>query len=162
MKSLLILRHAKSSWGDPEMEDHQRPLNKRGLKAAPKMGLLLRNKELLPDLILSSSAVRARTTAEIVAIASGYQGKIELMPALYAAPAQVFIEALAALPDVVQRVMVVGHNPGLEELVQELTGKYEPLPTAALVCVHLPIQSWTELADDAAGELVQVWRPKEI
>jgi phosphohistidine phosphatase len=58
--------------------------------------------------------------------------------------------------------MVVGHNPGLEELLQDLTGKYEPLPTAALAYLRLPIENWAELADDAAGELVHVWRPKEI
>ena len=162
MKSLLILRHAKSDWGDPGLGDQKRPLNKRGRKTAPKMGHLLREKDLLPDLVLSSSALRARTTAEMVAEASGYQGKIELLPALYAAPPEAYIAALSDLPDTLQSVMVVGHNPGLEELLQDLTGKYEPLPTAALAYVRLPIHSWAELADDAAGELVHVWRPKEI
>ena len=162
MKSLLILRHAKSDWGEAGLEDQQRPLNKRGKKAAPKIGLLLREKDLLPDLVLCSTAVRARATADLVAEAGGYQGKIELLPALYAAPPEAYIAALSALPDTLQSVMVVGHNPGLEELLQDLTGKYEPLPTAALAYVRLPIQSWEELADDAAGELVYVWRPKEI
>ena len=162
MKSLLILRHAKSDWGDPGLKDHERPLNKRGRKAAPKMGHFLREKHLLPDLVLSSVAVRARATAELVAEASGYQGKIELLPALYAAPPEAYITALSDLPDTLQCVMVVGHNPGLEELLQDLTGKYEPLPTAALAYVRLPIESWSDLADDAAGELVHVWRPKEI
>jgi phosphohistidine phosphatase len=162
MKSLLILRHAKSDWGEPGLEDQQRLLNKRGRKAAPKMGRLLREKNLLPELVLSSTAVRARTTAELVAEASGYQGKIELLESLYAAPPEAYIVALSALPDTIRSVMVVGHNPGLEELLQDLTGKYEPLSTAALAYVRLPIESWAELADDAAGELVHVWRPREI
>ena len=162
MKSLLILRHAKSDWGEPGLKDQERPLNKRGRKAAPKIGQLLREKDLLPDLVLCSTAVRARSTAEMAAAASGYQGKIEFLPSLYAAPPEAYIAALSALPDTLQSVMVVGHNPGLEELLQDLTSKYEPLPTAALAYVRLPIEHWAELADDAAGELVHVWRPKEI
>ena len=80
MKLLLILRHAKSSWKDPDLDDHDRPLNKRGRRDAPRMGRLLRKEDLLPDLILSSTAVRARMTAEMVADASRYRGPLEFMP----------------------------------------------------------------------------------
>jgi phosphohistidine phosphatase len=162
MKTLLILRHAKSAWGDPALEDHDRPLNKRGRESAPKMGELLRKENLRPNLILSSTALRARKTAELVAQACSYTGALELESSLYAAPPEAYIRVLSAVPDLYQNVMVVGHNPGLEELVRDLTGKIEPLPTAALAYVRLPIQHWAELAEDAAGELVHVWRPKEI
>lgn len=162
MKTLYILRHAKSSWDTPEMQDHERPLNKRGRQTAPKMGKLMRKKKKLPDLVLCSTAERARQTAELVTQASSYKGRLEYLPDFYGAPADVYLKELAKLGEAVQSVMVIGHNPGLEELLQELTGKYEPLPTASLAEIRLPIQSWEELLDEAAGELVYVWRPKEI
>lgn len=162
MKTLLILRHAKSSWDDHSQNDHERPLNKRGLETAPEMGKLLQKEGLLPDLVISSTALRARTTIELVAQASGYAGKIEFSQDLYAAPPAAYLHALAALPDDLQRVMVVGHNPGLEELVRDLTGKYGAMPTAALAQVNLPIRQWSELSGSIHGELVNIWRPKEL
>ena len=162
MRTLLILRHAKSAWDDPAARDHERTLNKRGRETAPRIGRLLHEKGLLPDLVLCSTAVRARATLELVAEASGYAGKIEYLDALYAAPPEIYLHVLAKLPAHYQSVMVVGHNPGLEELLRDLTGKYEPLPTAALAQVRLPVHSWADLADDVAGELVEVWRPKEL
>lgn len=162
MKSLLILRHAKSSWGDPSLSDHDRPLNKRGKKDAPRMGELLREEDLLPDLIICSTARRARETAEIVAEASACEGEIQTIRDLYAAGPEAYIEILSALTDDYQTVMVVGHNPGLEELLYELTGELQPLPTAALAQVRLPIQSWQEVEDAEIGELVGYWRPKEL
>jgi len=162
MKTLLILRHAKSSWSDPSLADHDRPLNKRGKRDAPSMGELMRSEELTPDLIISSSAKRARTTAEIVAEYSGYEGEMWLERDLYAAEAEAYLATLKSLPDEYKTVMVVGHNPGLEELVEELTEDYERMPTAALAQVSLPIERWRELDDETEGELVYVWRPKEL
>ena len=83
MKTLLLLRHAKSSWKHPELADHDRPLNKRGKRDAPSIGQLVSDKGLVPDLIMSSTAKRARKTARAVAKASGYKGKIELTPTFY-------------------------------------------------------------------------------
>jgi phosphohistidine phosphatase len=162
MKILLILRHAKSSWKRTELPDFDRPLNKRGKSDAPRMGELLRQMDLLPDLILSSSAQRARQTTQAVVDASGYGGEVRWLDSLYAAPPESYLEALRGLDDSLQRVMVVGHNPGLEELLEELTGTAETLPTAALVQVMLPIQTWSQLDEDVSGELVQIWQPRQL
>jgi len=161
MKTLLILRHAKSSWKDDSLPDHDRPLNKRGKHDAPLVGRLIRDEGLLPDLILSSTAKRACATVELVAEESGYEGDIEYIRELYAAGPEAFIESLAELPDKYDLVMVVGHNPGLEQLLEELTGEYQSLPTAALAQVVMPIQCWIELSNKADGKLVNIWRPRE-
>lgn len=162
MKTLLILRHAKSSWKDESLPDHDRPLNKRGLKDAPRMGQLLRQEELLPDLILCSTAQRAHKTAELVVEESGYDGELRLSRDLYAFDAEAYLEALAGLEDEYERVMLVGHNPGMEELLEALTGGFERMPTAALAQVDLPIEHWNELENEPEGRLVNVWRPKEL
>jgi phosphohistidine phosphatase len=126
------------------------------------MGRLLRQENLLPDLILSSTAVRARTTAEMVADASRYRGALELMPELYAAEPEVYINLLSSLDDDSNSVMVVGHNPSLEQLLHTLTGTEESLPTAALAKVELEIAAWSELDRSRQGSLVCLWRPKEL
>jgi phosphohistidine phosphatase len=162
MKILLLLRHAKSSWKHTELPDFDRPLNKRGKSDAPRMGELLRQMDLLPDLILSSTAQRARQTTQAVVDASGYGGEVRWLDSLYAAPPEAYLEALRRLDDSLQRVMVVGHNPGLEELLEALTGAAQPLPTAALAQVLLPIQGWSQLGEDVSGELVQIWQPRQL
>lgn len=161
MKTLLVLRHAKSSWKEPGMPDHDRPLNKRGKREAPQMGRLLRKEELLPDLIISSTARRARNTAEAVIEESGYAGELVLERELYAAPPEAYLEVLSRLETDHQMVMVVGHNPGMEELVTELTGEDVTLATAALVQIDLPIDHWSDLSDTTQGKLVKLWGPNE-
>jgi phosphohistidine phosphatase len=162
MKTLLILRHAKSSWDKPDIADHDRPLNKRGKRDAPRMGQLLRDEGLLPDLILSSTARRARKTAEAVAEASGYLGEIEYTGDFYPGDPSDYIETLRQAPDDLDRIMVVGHNPGLEDLLETLTGESEHLTTSALAQVSLPIGSWQALDDETEGKLVNLWRVKEL
>ena len=161
MKTLLIQRHAKSSWSDASLPDHERPLNKRGKRQAPEMGALLRREDLLPDLILSSTAKRAEKTAEAIAEESGYEGEIRLSRDLYAAPPEAYLEALHDLPDEFSRVMVVGHNPGLEELLDVLTGESASLPTAALAQVALGIERWAQVSQAPLGKLVSIWLPAE-
>lgn len=162
MKTLLILRHAKSSWDNAQLTDYERPLNKRGKQDAPRMGKLLREQDLAPDLIITSSAERALATAEAVALASGYEQEIRATRSFYHADPAAYIEALRQLDDSLERVMVVGHNPGMEELVEELTGSWETFPTAALAQVALSIAHWRELDEGTTGELVNLWRPKEL
>jgi phosphohistidine phosphatase len=167
MKTLLILRHAKSSWKDEALPDHDRPLNKRGKEDAPRMGKLLLDEDLIPDLILSSDALRTRTTTELVVEESHFDGEIIYSRDLYAAESETCIQVLAEMGGEARCVMIVGHNPGLEELLQDLTGEYMPLPTAALAQVNLAIDHWSELAaseleDTPQGKLVNLWRPKEI
>lgn len=160
MKTLLILRHAKSSWKHPELADHDRPLSKRGKQDAPRVGDYLQKAHLEPDLILSSTALRARDTAEIVAQACGYPGEITYLSEFYLAGSEEYMDALCQAPDEAQIVMIVGHNPGLEELLAELTETGEHLPTAALAQVELPVESWSALQGMIQGQLVQLWLPR--
>ena len=162
MKTLLILRHAKSSWDDESLDDHDRPLNKRGKRDAPRMGQLLRDEDLLPELILCSTAVRARKTLDKVCEAANYGGEKALNGELYMAGPSTYVDVLRSVDDRVERVMVVGHNPGLEELLSDLAGIDEHLSTAALAVVELPIERWNELELRTAGKLVQLFRPKEL
>jgi phosphohistidine phosphatase len=162
MKTLLILRHAKSSWKDDMLADHDRPLNRRGKEDAPRMGALLAEEGLIPDVILSSTAKRARSTADTVAESSGYDGEIVYTRDLYHADPESYLYVLRAQPASHESVMVVGHNPGLEELVDVLTGESQRLPTCALVQVSLPLEGWEALTDETEGTLVNIWRPREI
>lgn len=162
MKTLLILRHAKSSWDDESLDDFDRPLNERGQRDAPRMGRLLRERDLLPELILCSTALRARSTLEKVCEAAGYQGPCELRDDLYLAPAATYVYLLRGVEEPVSRVMVIGHNPGLESLVTELTGATEHMPTAGLAVVELPIDRWLQLRRTTAGRLVHFFRPKML
>ncbi len=162
MKTLLIMRHAKSSNKDDDITDHERPLNKRGQLAGPRMGRLLKEEGLVPDLILSSSAKRARMTAEAVADQSGYAGEVRVSTDLYATGPGAFIRALQFTPKDANRVLVVGHNPGMEELVEVLTKQVKTLPTASIVQIDLPIHSWKEISETTQGELVYFWKPREL
>ncbi len=163
MKTLMLLRHAKSSWKDSDVSDHDRPLNKRGKKTAPQMGRLLRKDGLLPDLILASTAVRARETARAVAKAAKYKGPVELLESLYLATAgKLLAEAQSRTPDSVGRLLLVGHNPGMEELVEILCGRRETFPTAALAVFEVGIDEWKALELGVETKLVKVYRPKEM
>lgn len=162
MKTLLLLRHAKSSWKYPDLADHDRPLNKRGKQTAPRIGQLLKDENLLPDLILSSSAARAQTTARKVAQASGYAGVIQASRELYEAEPATYLSLLRAVPGDYARILVIGHNPDLEIVLEQLTDEAETLPTAALAQVELAINQWQELTEDTEGKLVRVWRPREL
>ena len=162
MRTLLVLRHAKSSWKDPGLDDHDRPLNGRGRKTAPRMGTLLRERDLVPEHILSSTALRARRTAELAAEAAGFTGTLELAPDLYLAGPERAVRLLHDVPDRFRRVMLVGHNPGLQELVELLTGCAERFPTAALARIELPAGAWAEVPAGRCGVLEGLWRPREL
>jgi phosphohistidine phosphatase len=162
MKELLILRHAKSSWANSRLADHDRPLNKRGRQDAPLMGRLLRHGDLIPDLIITSSAKRALTTAELVALNCDYEANLQVTRALYHAGPASYLAQLRRVDEVHKRVMVVGHNPGMEALVEELTGHYERMPTAALAHIVLPVERWADCHDNITGNLLNLWRPKEL
>jgi phosphohistidine phosphatase len=162
MKTLLVLRHAKSSWNDPQLDDHERPLNERGRRDGPRMGKLVREYGLIPDIVISSDAVRARLTAEAVAAAARYVGEIVLDPHLYAASPADILSLLRTVRENAETVMIIGHNPGLEELVEQLTGERHDLPTAALAHIVLEIDQWRDLTLSTRGTLLGHWRPKEL
>ena len=161
MKTLLLLRHAKSSWKDSDIDDHERPLNKRGKKDAPRMGQLLKEENLLPDLILSSSAKRCRKTAEHVIAASGYRGETRFCGEIYEAHASALVDFLAKIGEA-KRVLFIGHNPGMEELLESLIGIYTPLSTAALAQVELDIDSWAGICKEPKARLAKIWQPGEL
>lgn len=161
MKTLLLLRHAKSSWKQPELNDHDRPLNKRGKREAPVVGQYIKDNELLPDLILCSTARRARDTAQVVADNSGFEGEIDQLPDLYLSDTACYLDVLKRLPDDVNRVLVVGHNPDLDDLLTLMTDVNQHMSTAALAQIDLPITSWSELNEATDGRLQKLWAPRE-
>lgn len=149
MKILLVLRHAKSDRGNKALRDHDRPLASRGEADAPQVGIALAALDLIPDCIVTSTAVRASETARLIAAAMEYSGEIVEEPDLYAASADIMLDMLRACDDAAT-VLLVGHNPGLEELICLLTGgrDAEPmvrLPTAGLACLALDIEGWSEI-----------------
>ena len=163
MKTVLILRHAKSDWGSAGQADFDRPLAKRGLEDAPRMGEVLARFGWLPDKILSSPAQRAKQTAELVAKACGYHKAIQWEASFYEGDSADLVAALQKLPHAVERVMLVGHNPILEETVAALCvpdcsdggdGWAIKIPTAGLVCLNFSITEWAELGP---GDGVLQW-----
>ena len=162
MKTLLLLRHAKASGSDTELGYHERPLAKRGKREAPKMGRLLCDENLLPDLIVASSAKRCRKTADHVIEHSGYRGETRITSDLYEANEESLRKFLTSLDDRVSRLLLIAHNPGMELLLQSLTGAYTPLTTAALAHLELPLSSWHDLNGETRGTLEKVWQPREL
>jgi phosphohistidine phosphatase len=165
MKTLLILRHAKSSWKDLELPDQDRPLNKRGKHDAPRMGKLLRQEDLIPELIVSSTALRAKKTAGLVAKACKYKGEIAFDNSLYGTQPRHYLKTIERLSDKYNTVLLVGHNPTIEETIEILTNSPDIImPTCALAQIILGIQKWSELNNinnESKGKLVGVWIPKE-
>ena len=161
MKRLFLLRHAKSSWTDAGLADHNRPLAPRGRRAAKAIGRHLHKQGIEPELVLCSSATRARETLERL----GLQGA-EIEPELYGAGAAALLARLREVPTDVASVMLIGHNPGMQELalllaraephVRELEVKF---PTAALATVA--IRGWSSLGPGTA-ELIGFVRPREL
>jgi phosphohistidine phosphatase len=161
-KLLLILRHAKSSWEFEDLSDHDRPLNNRGKRDAPLMGRKLLKQQLVPQLIISSSAVRAHSTARKVAKACGYEDEILIDPALYGSGYSDYLNVLINQEDKHDIIMLVGHNPISEQLVEVLTGEIVTMPTCAIACISLPITSWKQIIAKTKGQLLNLWRPKEL
>jgi len=167
MKRLYLLRHAKSSWKDTSLADYDRPLAGRGRRAAKAIAGHLREQGIEPELVLCSTARRARETLERIEPARATSA-VRLEDDLYAASAGALLERLRSVPDTVESVMLIGHNPGLQQLaldlarpsptVRELATKY---PTAALATLTFPVSSWRELDRDTA-ELVALVRPREL
>lgn len=161
-KLLLILRHAKSSWEFEQLSDHDRPLNNRGRRDAPLMGRKLLKEQLVPQIIISSSAVRAHSTAKKVAKACGYEDEILINPALYGSGYSDYLNVLTNQEDKHDIIMLVGHNPISEQLVEVLTGEIVTMPTCAIACISLPITSWKQIIAKTKGQLLNLWRPKEL
>lgn len=160
MKTLFLLRHAKSSWDNANLTDFERPLNARGLKAAPFMGGLIGKNLLQPDLILSSPAERAKQTALLVKEAARIKNEIRYEEKIYEANSLALIKIISELDDKIETVLLVGHNPGLEGLIKFLTSEGRTLPTAALAEINLNVRKWSEVKSNC-GQLKRLIRPKD-
>jgi phosphohistidine phosphatase len=160
LKHLYILRHAKSDWQASFESDHQRPLSKRGTKAASLMGTFLTRLEQQPDLIVSSTAIRARQTAELAKQTGDWSCPLVLSEAIYGATAQEVLPVIRAQDPAYSRLLITGHEPTWSELVAELTGGGKPhLPTAAMARIDIPIEAWAEL-DTGQGTLIWLVTPR--
>lgn len=162
MKTLLLMRHGKASWKDTKKdEDKIRPLTKKGEKDAYKMGDLLEENDILPQVILTSTALRTRETAAVFLDRCCGEVTFIALDALYMAEPQGIIEVLKTMSDQADKVMVIGHNPGLEGVLQHLTGEVESLPTASVAYLELPIESWSAVTLDTQVEKWEKWKPKD-
>lgn len=168
VRYLYLLRHAKSSWDSPSMEDHERPLAPRGRKAMKAMARHIRKADVRPELILCSSATRARGTLERVLPALPATTPFEVEDALYTFDADEVLARLRRVPAGVGSVMVVGHNPALQDLTLRLAGDGAPLervrsklPTGALATLRIPRATWRGLRAGSA-ELVALVTPKDL
>jgi phosphohistidine phosphatase len=163
MKTLFVVRHAKSSWEDISMADFDRPLNDRGQKDAPRMAKRLKGKNIRPDLILTSPANRALTTCKRMAEILGYAAdKIKIDRHLYHASEDEILSVISSIKDTHDSVMIFGHNPGLTEFVNILLHEshyVEHIPTCGVVAIVLDINSWTA-AKSAEGKFLFFDFPK--
>ncbi|NTV46566.1 MAG: histidine phosphatase family protein [Chlorobiales bacterium] len=148
MKSLYFVRHAKSSWKDPNLTDSERPLNKRGLRDAPFMAKLLADKGVKIDLVLSSPAIRALTTAQHMAEGIGYaQDKIRIEPRLYGESFNMYLNVIKELEAKYSSVMIVAHNPTMTTIINYLTDYgLENLPTCGVFGIELQLESWAKVS----------------
>ncbi len=171
MKTLLLLRHAKSSWDDPTLGDFDRPLAPRGEKAAPLVASYLKKQGLRPDLVLCSPALRARQTWSLVARSLGDKIEVKDMRGLYLSSPGRLLDAIRRAPDAAPCVMLVGHNPGMEHLAMALAGPssdptalaklHSKFPTAALAEIEFEVAAWTAVAR-GEGCLKRFIRPKDL
>jgi phosphohistidine phosphatase len=168
MRELLVLRHAKSRWDQPSVDDHDRELAPRGVEAAKAMGALIAEQGWLPDRILCSTATRAKATLELARATWPQIPTTELATLYLAAPSRI-LEIVRRQPDDVRRVMLVGHNPGLQTFVTRLAGHGDKaqlraievkFPTAALAVIALDVPAWREAAW-TIGRLVDFRTPRK-
>lgn len=161
MKTLWLLRHGKSSWDDPSQEDFDRPLNERGVNDTKLSGKYARRQKMTPDLVLSSPATRAKHTAELFVAAAGLNNAPAYDERIYEASARELLKLLSQLDDAYNTVLLIGHNPGFEDLCEHLTGAPKKVPTASLTCIDLDIDKW---AGPKGGKGNLKWRmtPKKL
>jgi phosphohistidine phosphatase len=169
-KTVHLLRHAKSSWDDPGLSDHERPLAPRGTRAAGLLARYLAAQGTSVDLVLCSTALRARQTLELVLGSLGPNPKVRMEQGLYRADEYALWQRLAEVRDTFGSVLVVGHNPAIHGLATLLVGRGDPstvdqmrrkFPTAALATITVPVDSWRDL-EEGGGTLRSFVRPKTV
>ena len=160
MKTIYLMRHAKSDWADKKVEDWDRPLSKHGRKAMPAMGKFFEENKIQPQLILASPASRARQTCELLVDEIHYRGDIHFVSSLYQAEQDTCLKEIKQLPESVDSVLVIGHNPGLETLFQMFSGQIESLQTKSIACIQVNVDSWKDLDYDCPAGPVQLLKLK--
>jgi phosphohistidine phosphatase len=147
MKTLILVRHAKSSWDNTALSDFDRPLNDRGERDAPRMAKRFKERELTPGLLLSSPANRALTTAKIVATGINYPaGNIQTDRAIYHADEEELLSIVQRLPDSIDVIMLFGHNPGFTDFANSLTNsRIDNIPTCGMVSCVFDVDSWKQI-----------------
>jgi phosphohistidine phosphatase len=161
VKTLLLMRHAKSNWDDASLRDFDRPLAERGRRDAPRMAQALVALDSAPDFIVSSPAVRARETIEAVIREGELTAPLEFNEGIYDASSAALLHIIRRLPDAHRRVLIVGHNPGFEDLLTRLTGERGRVPTAALACIEFQVDRWDDI-ENGQGKLVWLLTPKQL
>lgn len=159
MKTLLLMRHAKSDWDADYGDDHDRPLNERGTRSARLMGRVLADEGLEPAHVISSTALRARTTAELANEAGEWGARLSLERALYDEGPKGVLATVASTPDVA-RLMLVGHQPTWSMLVAALTGERVEMKTATVAVIDLEVETWAGLAN-GTGALRGILQPRD-
>ena len=168
MKQISILRHAKSDWGDAKLDDFDRPLNDRGWKAARRMGRELKHRGVEFDLVIASPAARVRETLDGLTEKLKANVEIRFEPRMYLANEETLLEIIRDLPESAHAPLLVGHNPGLHQLVLDLTRDgaersriAHKFPTAALARIELPADRWRDVAQ-GSGKLAALILPREL
>jgi len=160
-RRLLVVRHAKSSWDSGAATDHARPLNKRGKRDAPLVAARLAQLGLVPEAVVSSDSERTRQTW--ARMESEFpDADVEFTRALYHAGYDEVRDVVSALPDEVITAMVLGHNPGWEEVVESLTGQHVRMTTANVAVLECDGESWSQALDNTPWHVVDVIRPKKL
>jgi phosphohistidine phosphatase len=161
VKILFLLRHAKSSWKDQSLPDFERPLKNRGKQAADRLGRHLKHELIVPELVLSSPALRARETIERVAKAAKWDVEIRFDQRIYEAGGLCLLEVISQIENERKTALLVGHNPGVEELLMLLTGESKKVPTATLMKLELKSSKWATAADKRA-RLAWLIKPPDL
>lgn len=171
MKTLALFRHAKSDWSDPRLGDFDRPLAPRGIKAAPRMARAMKGLGLAPDLVLCSEALRTRQTWDLAAPEIGAAARLVVRRALYLAAPGELLEAVRGVEPETETLMLIGHNPGMENLAAALAGPdSDPaavqrmgrkFPTAALAVLTFEIAAWRNAAP-GTGRLTHFLQPRDL
>lgn len=162
MKTIVLFRHGKSDWDAPFGRDHERPLARRGVRDAKRMGVYLSESGLLPDVCLTSTAIRARTTMELAHEAGGWASPIRATDALYEASPGVVLGEIRATSDRASSIILAGHEPTWSSTVEQLIGgEAVQMPTAAMARIDVMVERWADVSW-GSGDLIWLVTPKAL
>ncbi len=159
---LILMRHAKSDWGDESLPDHERPLNRRGKRDAPRMAAWLAGIDMVPDMILSSSSERTRETVTLMTEQWSTEPTTLFSQSLYLATPETIISTIRSDACDAIKLMVVAHNPGITHLVSSLAAEFVEMPTAAIAIFKISACDWSTLQTNTPMSLLQSMRPKAL